>query len=147
MASLKFSVQPHGLLCDVMIGLDGKTTAALIAAQQVIPAPVLCRGLIDTGTDVTCVASRILRQLGLNIPAVRTTTQTAVGGTAANLFEASVNVLDVANPSGPKLVSPDMLVMEIPAPLANFEVLIGLDILLTAQLHLDGPAREFTLVF
>jgi hypothetical protein len=37
--------------------------------------------------------------------------------------------------------------MELPALLPGADVLIGLDVLLTCKLILDGPARQFTLEF
>jgi len=147
MATLTFPVQSDGLICDVLIGLDGKATAAKATSGQPILAPVLCRGMVDTGTDVTCVAQAVLRKLALTVPVGQTRTGSTTGSAPVNLFEASVNVLDLRNPSGPKLVLPDVLVMELPQPLTNLDVLIGLDVLLTARLFLDGPRREFTLDF
>lgn len=58
-----------------------------------------------------------------------------------------MNVLDLGNPSGPKFVFSTLRIMELPTPLTTFDVLIGLDVLLTARLLLDGPARHFTLDF
>lgn len=147
MATLNFPIQSDGLICDVLIGLDGQTTAALAAAGQPIRAPILCRGLIDTGTDITCVNSAVLRRLGLNKPSVQATTQTVSGPAQVDLFEVSVNVLDLHHPSGPKLIFPTLRIMEPPQPLSNLDVLIGLDVLLTAHLFLDGPGRLFTLDF
>lgn len=74
MPKLTFPIRPDGLVCDVLIGLDGKTTTKLVAARQAILPPIPCRGLIDTGTDVTSVASTVLRRLGLNTPTVHATT-------------------------------------------------------------------------
>lgn len=147
MATLTFPIQPDGLSCDVLIGLDGKATTALVAAGQAVLAPVLCRGFIDTGTDMTCVAPAVLRRLGLTVPVAKSKTRTTTGSTPVDLFEVSVNVLDLRNPSGPKLILPVVMVMEIPAPFPILDVLIGLDVLLTARLFLDGPGRRFTLDF
>lgn len=144
---MTFPIQSDGLVCDVLIGLDGPTTAALAAAGQPIRAPIVCRGLIDTGTDITCVNAAILRRLGLNTPSVHATTQTVSGSAYVDLFEVSINVLDLSQPSGPKLIFPTLRIMEPPNPLTNLDVLIGLDMLLTARLLLDGPRREFTLEF
>ncbi|HEY7428400.1 MAG TPA: hypothetical protein VH682_29480 [Gemmataceae bacterium] len=130
-----------------MIGLDGQTTTALVAVGQPVLAPILCRGLIDTGTDITSVASKVLRRLGLNTPTVQATTQTVRGSAPVDLFEVSVNVLDLGNPSRPKFVLPTLRIMELPTPLSNLDVLIGLDMLLRARLLLDGPGRIFTLDF
>lgn len=147
MATLTFPIQPDGLICNVMIGLDGRAATTLVAAGQPVLAPILCRGLIDTGTDITCVASAVLRQLALNVPVARSKTGSTTGTAPVDLFEASVNVLDLRNLSGPKLILPDVLVMELPNPLPNLDVLIGLDVLLTTRLLLDGPRREFSLEF
>ncbi len=144
MATLTFPIQPDGLICDVLIGLVGKTTAALVAAGQAVLAPVLCRGLIDTGADITSIAPAVLRQLGLSIPVAKSKTRTTTGSAPVDLFEVSVNVLDLRNLSGPKLILPTVMVMEVPAPLLNLDVLIGLDVLLTARLILDGPGCVFT---
>lgn len=147
MATLTFPIQSDGLICDVLIGLDGQTTTALAAYGQPIRAPILCRGLIDTGSDITCVNSAVLRRLSLNKPSVHATTQTVSGPAHVDLFEVSVNVLDLRHASGPKLIFPTLRIMEPPKPLTNLEVLIGLDVLLTARLLLDGPGRAFTLDF
>src|SRR5262245_33918155 len=109
MATLTFPIQPDGLICDVLIGLDGKATSALVAAGQPVLAPIQCRGLIDTGTDITCVAPAVLRQLGLNVSVARTKTRSTTGAAPVDLFEVSVNVLDLGQPSGPKLILPDVL--------------------------------------
>lgn len=147
MPRLTFPLQSDGLICDVLIGLDGKATTALAASGQPILAPIRCRGLIDTGTDATCVASAVLRQLGLSIPVATTKTTSTTGTAPVELFEASVGVLDLRNLSGPTLVLPDVLVMEMTQPPANLDVLIGLDVLLTARLLLDGPGQFYTLDF
>jgi hypothetical protein len=41
----------------------------------------------------------------------------------------------------------DLLVTELAAQLPDADVLIGLDVLLTCKLILDGPGRTFTLDF
>jgi hypothetical protein len=46
----------------------------------------------------------------------------------------------------PWLVQPDLLVMELPSVLP-VDVLIGMDVLLTCKLVVDGPARQFTLEY
>lgn len=89
MAKLVFPVVPDGLLVDVVVGFDSDTIAAQIAARQPVTAPVLARGEIDTGTNMTAVSAAILRQLGVPVQ-YRTTTQTAAGQLAANVFKVSV---------------------------------------------------------
>lgn len=128
-----------------MVGLNGPTMATMVAAGQPVAAPLARRGLIDTGTDVTCIASTVLQQLGLTKPVMRTTTQTAIGSGRVNLFEVSLGILDLSNQPGPSLVVANVLVMEFPAGIVACDVLIGLDILLTTRLVLDGPAGFFSL--
>jgi hypothetical protein len=147
MPKLTFPIHVDELICDVLIGLDGRTTTALAKAGQLVLPPIRCRGLIDTGTDITSVASGVLRRLSLNTPALQMTTQTVSGPASVDLFEVSVNVFDLGNPAGPMFVLPTLRVMELPTTLPNLDVLIGLDVLLTTRLLLDGPGRQFVLDF
>ncbi len=145
MPSLTFPIQPDGLICDVLVGLDGPTTAGLQAAGQPLVPPARCRGYIDTGTDVTCVAPTVLRGLGLTTPAWQTRAQTVSGPALVNLFSVSLSITDFANPASPMLTFPTLRVMEIPAALPVVDALIGLDILRTIRLVVDGPGGVFTL--
>jgi hypothetical protein len=65
MPKLEFPVLSEGLLVDVLIGLDGATTTALVAAGQPVAAPIRARGEIDTGCNVTAVSAALLRRLGV----------------------------------------------------------------------------------
>jgi hypothetical protein len=100
MPRLVFPVLPDGLLVDVVIGLDGATTTAQLAAGQPLTAPLRARGEIDTGTNVTAVSAALLQRLGVPVQ-YQTTTQTASGRLAVNVFEVSVGVRDFGDPTGP----------------------------------------------
>src|SRR5439155_14956447 len=91
MPQLTFPITGAGLAVPVWVGLDGKTTAALHGAGQPIPPPVQARGLLDTCSDVTALASWVLRQLGVP-PTTTATTHTAGGVVAVQLFEVSLSI-------------------------------------------------------
>jgi hypothetical protein len=146
MAHSTYPLTTAGLAVPVLVGLDGKTTAALHAAGRPIPAPVLARGLLDTCTDMTAIAARILQQLGM--PSAGTTsTLTAAGPSSVRLFEVSFSITGSVQGGGLLLTEPALLVSELTTVLPDADVLIGLDMLLRGKLLLDGPAGQFTLEF
>jgi hypothetical protein len=56
MPKINFPVLADGLVVEVLIGLDGETTTNLVAAGRPITVPILARGEIDTGSNVTAVS-------------------------------------------------------------------------------------------
>ena len=144
MAKLTFPLLADGLRVDVVVGLDGATLTAQLKSGQPIPAPVTARGEIDTGSNITAVATAILRQLGV-VPQYQSTTQTAAGQLAVDVYEVSVGVRNNADPAAAELVEPTLLVMELANPLPDLQVLIGLNFLLGCRFHVDGPGRWFSL--
>jgi hypothetical protein len=146
MPQLTFQVTAAGLAAPVWIGLDGKTSTALIAAGQAIAPPVQARGLLDTGSDVTAVAPWVLQRLALR-PSAKTVTHTASGPTMVNVYEISLGITDPNQSGGPWMTLTNLLVTELAAPLADADVLVGLDVLLQCRLLLDGPTRVFSLDF
>jgi hypothetical protein len=146
MPRLTYPVTPAGLAVPVLVGLDGKTTAALHAAGQPIPSPVHARGLVDTCSDLTAVAEWVLQQLAIP-PATTATTHTAAGPVVVRLYEVSVSIAAPSQSGGFLLTEPALLVSELAAALPDADVLIGLDLLLRGTMRLDGPNRLFTLDF
>jgi hypothetical protein len=144
MPRLDFSVLSDGLLVDVVVGLDADTTADQIAAGQRVTRPVLTRGEVDTGTNVTAVSAAILRRLGVPV-LFQTVTHTAAGQLAVDLYQVSVGVRNLADPGAPELVNGQLLVMALRTALPGIEVLIGLDFLLACRFLLEGPARRVSL--
>jgi len=101
---------------------------------------------LDTGSDVTVVASSLLKRLAIPIATV-TATHTVAGQVKVNLFEISLAITEPAQPGSPWLTEPDLLIMELTTVLPDVDVLIGLDVLLRNKLLLDGPAGLFMLEF
>jgi hypothetical protein len=146
MAVLIFPLSADGLTVPVVIGVGASAMATCLAAGQPIPAPVTCKGLIDTGCTVTAVRTPVLQQLPL-LPTITTTTQTAGGPVDVDVYEISLSVVGSGAAGGPTLVQPAMLVSELQTPLGDVDVLLGLDVLLGCRFVLDGPVRQFTLEF
>jgi hypothetical protein len=134
------------LIVDVLIGLDQASLDALLAQGLPLPAPITCRGALDTGADVTSIDPSLVGRLGLVKP-IRAATHTPLGQAKVNLYLASLSITNLRVPGAPLWSFPALTVMELPAPLPTIEVLIGLDILLTGQLFLDGPGQTFSLDF
>lgn len=147
MAQLAFAVTGAGLEVPVWVGHTDQALQALLAAGQQIPAPVAARGLLDTAANPTAVAPWIIRQLALPV-ATTGSTSTASGTANVQLYRLSIGITDPAQPRGsPWLTCPDLLVTQLGATLPDTDVLIGLDVLMTCKLLLDGPGRRFTLEF
>jgi len=62
-----------------------------------------------------------------------------------NLFSVSLSIRDFGNPASPMLVFPTVDIMEFHAAMPNLDVLVGLDVLRTIRLVVDGPNGVFTL--
>jgi hypothetical protein len=144
MAQLDFPIVPAGLSVDVLVNLQASVLVPLRSSGGG-PSSVQGKGLLDTGSDVTGVALPILQQLG--VPVVRRVSTQGIGGTVqVNLYRVSLHVLDSNRLGLPWLSQPSLLVMEL-VPGFPCDVLIGMDVLLTCKMLVDGPARRFTLEF
>jgi hypothetical protein len=146
MAQLTFAIPAGELKLTVVVGHGRRALVDLLAKGQAPPPPVWTTALIDTGTNVTCVASAVLAKLGL-ISTGQASSQSVTGLAAVKLFDVSLSIPPAANAPGTMLTRHDITVMESPNALPDVDVLIGLDVLLDCKLLLDGPARHFTLEF
>lgn len=112
---------------------------ALTDAGQSVPAAVKLRAIIDTGANRTCVGAGVLASLGI-----------APIGTSP-LGTASQN--GVACPLLPtRLFFPtnqhhELVVAELPAKNASYDMLLGCDILSFGVFIYTGPSGTFTLCF
>jgi hypothetical protein len=146
MPQLTFPLSAGELKLAVVIGHPSKALKALLAAGQSVPSPLWTTGIVDTGTNITCVTPAVLQKLSLASVAMGSS-QTVSGPASVNLFEVSLSIPPAGNVAGPMLTYSDLAVMEMPSPIPGVDVLIGLDILLRCKLLLDGPAGLFTLEF
>jgi hypothetical protein len=146
MPHFSFPITNDGYALDVLIGLRTTDALALQAAGQPIPPPLHAHALLDTASDRTAVAVRLLQQMGISaLGSVQT--QTAGGSVLVKWYEVS---LSVPNPTGartPMLTYSEWRVTEFLHAPPHIDVLIGLDLARECLLVLDGPRGHFTLGF
>jgi hypothetical protein len=88
MPHVTLSCTAEGLELAVLVGLEGGALAALQAAGAPLPPPVRVRGVIDSGSNITCLAPRVISRLGLSSTG-QNTTQTVAGPVRVSLYEVS----------------------------------------------------------
>jgi hypothetical protein len=144
MPQLTFPTQLDGLYVDVYVNLPARSLLPLRQSGQPAP-PISARGYIDTGSDISAVALPLLQRLGLP-PGPQTTTRGVSGPAQVTLYRVSLHILHFHNVTGPWFSHPNLQVMDLPGGLP-FDVLIGLDIILTCRWYIDGPGGLFTIDF
>jgi hypothetical protein len=77
MPQLTFPIGPDGLVADVLVNLDASVLLPLRAGGQSRP-PLVGKGVIDTGSNVSGVSPTLLRHLGAQ--SVGTTATVGIGG-------------------------------------------------------------------
>lgn len=140
-----YPIVADGLIVSVMVGLDQSATNALVTAGLSVPAPRHGIGMIDTGSNITCVAPHMLHP-GQILNITFSSTSTAAGRLPVRLVEISLSILPPAGITGPLLTEPTLVAMELPNAIPDVDVLIGRDFLAHYQFHYDGPKQEFHLV-
>lgn len=145
MPHLTLQVAQGGALIDLSVGVSAARAQALQQAGQLVPNPVVIRGLIDTGASCTCVDPSIPRALGLVPRGVTPILTPSTGAQAhqANLYDVSLTLLH------PKL---SLSIANVPVAESQLAVqgilaLIGRDILANCLFLYDGQAGLFTLAF
>jgi hypothetical protein len=135
----------EGLELSVLVGLSGKETARLLTAGLPIPRPLTLPGIIDTGSNITCVSVQALGRLGT--PWLGSSvTQTPAGPHQVDLYEASLSIpLPGGAPTPFLFVLDQLVVMELQHTGSVVEVLLGRDVLAHLLCFLHGPRGEFTL--
>lgn len=145
MPRLTLPFGPDGLLVPALVGLAAPALQARHARGAALPAPVHARGMIDSGSTLTVVVSRVLAALGAT-PGPATQTQTAAGPVAVAFYDVSFTVYDPAAP-GVVLSRVDWRVTSFAHDPDDVDILFGLDLLREIVLTVDGPGRAFSLDF
>jgi hypothetical protein len=145
MPQITFPIVVGELLVDVNVNLHAPALVARRAANLPAPQFAAARGIVDTGSDVSAVTSAIIQQLSL-VSYAQTQTHGVGGSVVVDLFRVSLSIGDAARPHLPRLIIPDVVVMELP-PGTTFDVLIGMDVILECRTVIDGPGHTFTLDF
>ncbi len=109
------NVTSDGLVVPIMVGVTGQQTAQLLAAGQPVPAPVLMRGIIDTGSDVTAIAAHVLSRFNLPIAASHST-QTVAGAHRVDLFDVSLSIPRIATLTAPGRPAPAVHAVRLTRP-------------------------------
>jgi hypothetical protein len=143
---LSYPIDKDGYFVPVLVGLDQRAVLALHSLGLPILAPIHGCGLIDSGTDITCVDGSILQQYRLT-PAHTATTTTASGRTSVKHFEVSFSIAPLSGQPGQQFVHPTLLVMELPASIPGIDVLVGRDVLNLCKTIIDGPGNGFSIEF
>jgi hypothetical protein len=101
MPSLILPLTIDGAIAEVLVGVSHQRAMALLAGQQVVPAPVRVRLLVDTGATTTNISYGLLTSLGLvptgSVPVH--TTSTGASPVNCDGFDVSL-VFPDAQPNG-----------------------------------------------
>jgi hypothetical protein len=141
---MTFPFAPDGLLVSTVLGLTAADLPASQAGPAAAPNLLHVRGMIDTGTTITAVASGVLARLNVpRGPAVDTTT--ASGVVQVYLYQISFTIYDQA--SGVTLTRPVWTVTNLLHDLDDVDILFGLDLLREVVMLVNGPGQTFSLDF
>jgi hypothetical protein len=146
MPQLTLPIVAGDLGLTALVNVGTQKARDMLASGQSLPSGVWVTAAIDTGATLTCVSSVVLHQLGLT-PTGQGSSQTARGPMLADVYRVSLSLLESKSSSGPMLTFADMNVLELMTSVGAFDVFIGMDVILTCKLLIDGPGRQFTLDF
>jgi predicted aspartyl protease len=147
MPILTLPLEPDGAVINIGFVVSGPRQDAMRKAGVPIPAPVVVRGLVDTGASGTCVDCTVIKKLQL-VPSGTISIHTPSTGPnpkTCNQFDVGVGIVMDNNQihlSG--LVIP---VIESDLSALNIQALLGRDLLEQGILIYDGRRRLLTLAF
>jgi predicted aspartyl protease len=138
--TVELPILKNGLLVDVVVGASAPLRERLYMRNAVLPQPVHCTLLVDTGCDSTLINGQAIRSLG--VPAT-SETRVITATTGPNGERCKVYVVELQLlPSHHQAPAPRSIeVLERELLNQGIDGLLGRDILSTLVLEYDGPRR------
>ena len=130
-----------GPLLNVFIAPAGTLNASFNEDGQSIGYHSL---LIDTGADITCLATRVAAELGLQLMGKRDVHH-AAGSAKANIYLADIGIPFGDPTKGVQIfVRENVEIMEFGGGHANYKGLLGRDLIGLGQLSISGWDSRYT---
>jgi hypothetical protein len=145
MPIINSSVNPHGPIIGLAVGVSESRRQYLLNIGKTPPAAVFIRALVDTGASSTHVVDSVIAPLGLTtkgpVPVI-----TASTGSAPVLFDEYDVSLTILHPEMGKVF--EIVPILACEPLSNdYQAMLGRDILQYCSMFYNGPDGTFSLAF
>lgn len=148
MPVLRGVLQAEGALVEVQVGWSAGQARHLRQAQRPVPPALDARALLDTGTEITCLDTLLVQQLGLPLAQLALANVPALGGLRAGAhYHASVIVVHPSGDPGQVLLFQHLLILEVPLAGLGYQALLGRDVLDRCDFIYAGRRQRFTLAY
>lgn len=100
-------------------------------------------GLIDTGSNTSCVAPTIAHRIGLKVSGITEMRSGNQTRDVDNYLADLIVPLDLMRDFQPSQLYPSLRISQFRGDM-DTDVLLGLDVLQNLTIHFDGPGRQVT---
>jgi hypothetical protein len=149
MPTVSDAVGRDGPLIRVEVGVSDANRRRLRTAKSPIPQSLTLTALIDTGAEITCIDTRIVRRLALqpggsyapiNAP--------GLGGlTFPDSYDIGLTILHPSGNSTDNLIVADLEVADVSLGVFRIDILLGRDVLALCDFNYLGRAGTFVLSY
>lgn len=146
MITLRLPISPAGPVVPLQLHVSSGRRQALLRAGQAVPPPVPLAGLLHTGASCTVIDRQLLRRLGLSPTGVMKF-KASPQGMAVELSDAYDVALSLVVGATAYPLADPLNVLEGGFGQPEFQALIGRDVLARLKVELDGPTRQFSVLF
>jgi hypothetical protein len=148
MPSWTGAVSSDGALVNVRIGWSDADVQQQRAALRPVPPDADFRAVLDTGAEITCHDTRIVRQLGLPVEGVTIANVPAVAGLTYGMqYRARLLVLHPSGNAQEDLAIDGLVVVELALAVLGYQALSGRDVLSLCDFFYSGRHGTFTLTY
>jgi hypothetical protein len=135
-------------VATTQLGVSQSAGLVALAAQLGMPIPAVppawVNAIVDTGCSVTCVTAQTAALAGLLVVGMVPIVTAAGPGVAYVYYGDLLLTYPIANNVMVSARFPNRFINQLQAGGANFDALLGMDMLTAGTLVLDGPNNTMT---
>jgi hypothetical protein len=148
MPTLTDSITSAGAIVSIEVGVGAAGIRALHTARRPVPPPRAAQALLDTGAEMTCVDSSLIRSLAIPVGGSVLVNLPAHGGlTLGTQHDVSLNIVHPSGNPYHNLVIRDLRILDVSLTYLGYQALLGRDVLATCRLLYNGPRNRFRLAW
>lgn len=137
-----------GAIVRIRIGLTQEDIRRRRRLREIIPQPVECLAMIDTGSDLSSISPHVIAGLKLPVKGGRLINSPGLHGLAPAIdSEIRLELLHPTSDPHWKWEIPTLDIIELDLGVTAYEALIGRNLLANLSFAYDGPQQKFHLTY